>query len=373
MQVSTTSAASACSRLGAALLRHGLFAAKSAVAAFIAWLLARWLLPSGANFYAPLVAVLSVQPTVVKTLRDTAQRLSGVGIGLALGYAAVATVGLRWWSLAVVAAAASLVSTWRRLGEEGVQVPIAALLLILLAESPATYAAQLLGEGLLGALVAAAVNLAVLPPLYVQSAGDRLLALRAELGDVVDAMSRDIGERWPPESPDWLERARQVRRPLEAAREAIENGSESVLFNPRGRRFRGTPRRQRQVLSTLEHVTVTVRDLAGTLEEAADPDDPALHLNDVFRPELAAALHSLASALTSYGDAEPSDAAAAERSPVAEAAEQVAALQRRLAEWEAPQVPSLLAEGALVTGLDLIVRELQRAPLQEGDALRLDR
>lgn len=111
--------------------RNGLSALKSGMAAVVAWLLARGLLPSGADLYAPLVAVLSVQPTVVRTLRDTTQRLSGVAIGLALGFVVVASVGLRWWSLGVVLTLAAFVAGWRRLGEQGVQVPIAAPLVIL--------------------------------------------------------------------------------------------------------------------------------------------------------------------------------------------------------------------------------------------------
>lgn len=339
-----------------------LFAVKAGAAAVAAWLLARWLLPSGSNFYAPLVAVLSVHPTVVRTLRDTAQRLSGVGIGLALGYLVVITVGLHWWSLGAVLTVATLISTWRRLDAEGVQVPIAALLVLLFARNPTEYAAQLLGEGVIGALAAAAVNLVVLPPLYVRTADSRLVELRAALGDVVDSMSRDIGRAWPPESPDWLERARSVSPRLEAARQAVERGSESTVLNPRGRAVRERPRLQRQALSTLEHVTVSVRDLAGTLEEATDPQDAALGLDEAFRPLLAEALHSVANALTSYGDPDRPAEAAVERHPVDEAAEQVRQLELRLAEAPVPQAPSLLAEGALVTELDLLVRELQRVP-----------
>lgn len=350
---------------GTGVRRHGTGAVKAGAAAVVAWLIARWILPTGSDFYAPLVAVLSVQSTVARTFRDTAQRLSGVGIGLALGYVVVVTVGLHWWSLGPVLVVASLVSTWGRLGEQGVQVPIATLLVILFAEHPTTYGTQLLGEGLIGALTAAAVNLVVLPPLYVRTADSALADLRTALGDVVDQMSRDVGGQWPPDSPDWLERARAVNQPLEAARDAVEWGAESALLNPRGRRVRQVPRLQRQAISTLEHVTVSVRDLAATLEEAADPQDRVLHLNEVFRPELGRALRSLANALTSYGEPESSAAAAAERRPVDEAAEQVRSLQRRLSELDTPEVPSLLAEGALVTELDLVVRELQRAPLHD--------
>jgi hypothetical protein len=363
------SAAAAVDASVAALRQHGVSAIKGGVAGVVAWLSARALLPNGSDFYAPLVAVLSVQPTVAGTVRDTAQRLMGVAVGLGLGYVVVATVGLHWWSLGAVLTVASLLAQWRRLGDQGVQVPIAALLVLLFANEPTVYAANLLGEGLVGALTAAAVNFIVLPPLYVRSAGQRLAEVRAALGDAVDAMSRDVGECWPPTSPDWLGDGTALDRPLAAAREAVERGSESLLLNPRGRRLKAAPNRQRQTLTGLERINVILRDVAGTLEQAADPDDQTLRLNDVFRPQLAAVLRSLASALTSYGDTDPTAEAVADGRAVDVAARQVRDLQERLKRWEAPEVPALLAEGALVTGLALVVRELQRGPLQEPRGL----
>jgi hypothetical protein len=50
---------------------------------------------------------------------------------------------------------ATLLSRWPRLGAQGAQGPIAALLMLLLARSPTPYAESLLAEGVIGALVAA--------------------------------------------------------------------------------------------------------------------------------------------------------------------------------------------------------------------------
>jgi hypothetical protein len=342
---------------------HGLSAVKAATAAVLAWLVAGWLLPSGPDFYAPLVAVLSVHPTVAGTLRDAVQRLVSLGIGLAIGYALTTTVGLHIWSLGLALVAAVLISTWERLGDEGVQVPIAALLVLLLAEDPTLYAEQLLGEGLIGGLVAAVVNVVVIPPLQVGAAERALVTLRRRLGDLVDDMSAQVGGDWPPAEQDWIARARELDGPLRDARDAVQTGDESTRFNPRGRRFRHIPPGQRQSFESLEFVTLAVRDLATSLSEAADPDDPALHLNELFRPALARALRSVAEAITAYGSPEESADTAAESRPVAAAAGQVAELRRLLEESEAPEVPSLLAEGAVVTELGRLVAHLQRAPL----------
>ena len=361
-----TALARAWSGTRATVTGHGLSAAKAATAAVLAWIVAGWLMPSGPDFYAPLVAVLSVHPTVAGTLRDTVQRMVSVGIGLAIGYAVTVTVGLHVWSLGLALLLAMLISAWERLGEEGGQIPIAALLVLLLAEDPTLYAEQLLGEGLIGGLVAAAVNVVVIPPLQVGMAERALVRLRQRLGDLVDDMSSQVGGGWPPEDQRWIARARELDRPLHEAREAVRTGDESTRFNPRGRRFRHVPPGQRTSFESLENVTLAVRDLATSLSEAADPDDPALHLNEVFRPALARALRSVAEAITAYGSPEDSTDTAAESRPVAAAAREVQELRRLLAQSETPEVPSLVAEGAIVTELGRLVAHLQRAPLHYG-------
>ena len=193
-----------------------------------------------------------------------------------------------------------LVATWERLGEEGLQIPIAALLVLLLADDPTLYAEQLLGEGLIGGLVAAVVNVVVIPPLQVGMAERALVRLRRRLGDLVDDMSAQVGGlaagRTAVDRP-----GPRARRPLNEAREAVRTGDESTRFNPRGRRLRHVPPGQRKSFESLENVTLAVRDLATSLSEAADPEDPALHLNEVFRPALARALRSVAEAITAYG------------------------------------------------------------------------
>lgn len=347
-----------------ALRDHGVGSAKAAAAAVLAWLLAGWLMPGSVGFYAPLVAVLSVLPTVVRTLRDVVQRLVAVGLGLGIGWLVSAAVGLHWWSLAGLLAVASLLATWGRLGEEGLQVPIGALFILLLAEDPTVYAAHLLGEGVIGSLVAAAVNIAVLPPLQVRPADRALSDLRHALGDLVDDISAGVDDGWPPERPAWLRRGRDMDGRIAAARTAVRHGRESTAFNPRGHQWRGVPQQQRESFLRLEQISVVVRDLAGTLEEAADPDRPGMTVDDGFRPGLGRALRHLAEALTGYGSPEKSTDVAAAEHPLEMAVGEVDGLQRRLAEERSSGVAALVAEGAIVSQLARAVRILRGAPLR---------
>lgn len=184
------------------------------------------------------------------------------------------------------------------------------------------------------------------------------------MGDAVEVMSRDVGaEQWPPSSPQWLADTRALERPLVRAREAVDQGSESIRLNPRARRLRTLPRRQRQALTALEYIVVDVRQMARTLSEAADEQSASYPLGEVFRPRFADALHAVAGALTAYGDEQaPPDAAAAQQ-PLEAARSEVDQLQQSISEASHDRVASLIAESALAADLEQVVSSLERGPL----------
>ena len=345
-------------------------AVKASVSAVLAWVLAGWLVSDGSDFYAPLVAVLTVQTTVASTLRDGVQRLAGVALGLALGYAELRVVGaVTWWSLGLTLFLATLLSRWHRLGAQGAQIPIAALLMLLFARNPTDYAETLLAEGVLGALVASLVNLLLVPPLYVQTAQEAVARLRSEIGDALDRMSSDVGaDPWPPEHPRWARDARALTAVLGRAREAVDRGSESVHLNFRARRLRQRPRRHGNALLALEHVVVSVRELARILATTASGPEPEERLPAPFRRELTELLRTLASAVSSYGRPAGGPEVAAEQVPLEQAHDHLMRLQFAVTDEESAATPSLLPAGALLAEVDQVVHDLRQAELH-GPAL----
>jgi uncharacterized membrane protein YccC len=338
-------------------------AVKASVSAVLAWLLAQSLVSSGSDFYAPLVAVATVQTTVASTLRDGVQRLTGVTLGLALGYAELRLLGqVSWWSLGVTLFVATLLSRWHRLGAQGVQIPIAALLMLLFASRPTAYAESLLAEGVIGAAVATLVNLLVVPPLYVRTGEHAMARLRGELGDALDRMSSDVGaHNWPPERPQWNRDIQALTAALDAAREAVDHGSDSVRLNFRARRVRHLPRTYGEALVALEHVVVSVRETARILDASASDDVGALRLGASFRLQFASLLRQLAGAVSSYGGPAGGPGVAGEQRPVDQAHEQLSRLQHQLLGQSPSDAPSLLAEGALLAELEQVLHELRRA------------
>lgn len=339
------------------LRENGISAGKSAVAAVVAWVAADNLVTAGPEFYAPLVAVLSVHPTVIRTLRDSAQRLVAVGIGLALGFAVSTTVGLHWWTLGAGLAVAVLASRWHRLGDEGVQVPVAALLVLLLAEHPTIYAQHLIVEGVIGAVSAAVVNVAVLPPVHTGTAHRALDDLRRavvrELEDLALAVTGRAG------SPERIGPGAELDRLLESARDAVRTSQESTVLNPRGLRARGVPGSQRRSLAVLEQVSSLVRDVAVALEEAGE----ARSGPDACRPDLRSALaEQLRGLADGLGTTEVPDRTA--RSAAGQLADdtlvQTRAFHRRLEQLSGDRPPELLLEAALLATTARTVHGLRR-------------
>jgi uncharacterized membrane protein YgaE (UPF0421/DUF939 family) len=73
-----------------------------AVAAAVAWLLARHVLGHPAPFFAPVVAIVSLGTSYGQRLRRVAEVTAGVALGVGIGDLFVRWVGTGWWQIAVV-------------------------------------------------------------------------------------------------------------------------------------------------------------------------------------------------------------------------------------------------------------------------------
>jgi uncharacterized membrane protein YgaE (UPF0421/DUF939 family) len=77
-----------------------------AVAAAVAWLIARSLLDHPAPFFAPVAAIVSLGTSYGQRLRRVAEVTAGVALGVGIGDLFVRWVGTGWWQIAVVVALA---------------------------------------------------------------------------------------------------------------------------------------------------------------------------------------------------------------------------------------------------------------------------
>lgn len=293
-----------------------LLAAKTAFAASLAWLLAPHLpfMDAHYSYYAPLGAVISMYPTLISSVRTGLQALLGLAIGAGLAFGVLALGGPPVIGVALVVGVGVLVSGLRFLGAGRSWVPITALFVLLIGGPHAdNYSVNYLVHMLFGVLVGAAVNVLILPPLYLRRASARLDALRdhvaAHLNDVARLLRDDAGG-----DHDWSSGVDRLNDTARAVRAAVQQADESRRGNPRGRRTGGAIDLDYQRLRALERVLFFVRDLNEVLAETHPLDDG----------ELAQALDSVAALVASpvQGEQTPHR--------LAEAEDALAELQRTL-------------------------------------------
>jgi hypothetical protein len=316
----------------------GLRTAKTTLAAVIAWELALRLPGTAPPVLAPLTALLVTQLTVVKTITGSLQRVGSVVAGVLVALVVADLLGLHWWSVGLVIFASLAVGQILNLGSHRVEVPISALLVLTLGGTPGVARTRVL-ETLIGAAVGVTVNALVVPPVYVQSAGEAIHGLAGDMARVLAGAADDLDEgRSGEDAYERLLEARELDGRVGAAREAIGRAEDSLRLNPR-RRLVGDPSDElRACMSALEHSVILVRGICRSLVDldtvtGGDGPDPAL------RAALGGLLRELAGAVRTFGEL----AAASVPGPPANQAPLERALARARAGRD--QVASAMAAG----------------------------
>jgi hypothetical protein len=305
--------ASAWSNAGSAWFRRGrtpgLRTAKTTLAAVVAFQVADLLHTSAQPILAPLTALLVVQLTLYSTLASGLDRIVAVVSGVLVAVGVAELTGLTWWSLGATVALALVVGRLLRLGDNLLEVPISAMLVLAAAAtsvgfkpgSPGleTTALGRVVETLIGAAVGIVVNLAIAPPLYIQPAGDAIGELVDTFGGYADELAGALRGDWSrAQAEQFLQRARRIGDEVRRADAHLARTEESARLNPRGGLARAAQPRLRTALTGLEHTYMSLRNLSRALldrtffvPEAQDAYPPAT------RDALADVLDALAAAL----------------------------------------------------------------------------
>ena len=329
-----------------------LLAIKTSLAAVLAWYLAPLipLLDDQYSYYAPLGALVTMYPTVARSARVGLQVLIGLAVGIGLGLSGIAALHLGVPGgvvLGTVIGVGVLLGGLRLLGDGGDWAPLAALFVLLIggATDPEQFSISYLGTTAFGVIVGIAVNLIVVPPLYLRRASERLSALRdtvtALLDDAADAVAEDRirSDRFEA----GLRTLAETRATVTAD---VDEAEESVRANPRRRRHTHERDENARRMAALDRTVFLSRELIDLLLELQAADDASL-AHDV-RDELARAIRKTGDLVaTPLGDP---DAAPRLRA----ASEALADYQRALG---TPR-PGTRAEIATGAAMELCLRRL---------------
>ena len=287
-----------------------MLAAKTAVAAAVAWYLAPAVPFADAeySYYAPMGVLVSMYPTVADSARAGAQAIGGLAIGIVLGFGGLAAVSAgapAIVAMALVIGVGVALGGIRSLGVGREWIAIAGLFVLLLGGGNADeFSTSYLVTMAFGVLVGVAANYLLLPPLYLREAGAQLTALRDRLAVSLERIADDV-------DADTVDPARLGSESEELASlagsvgDGIREAGRSARGNPRGR-HRVTEREQNDLAwSGLERATLLTREVTDVLAR---------------RPRVADAGEGLSEALRRCSDllaATPSDPAAPERADAA--------------------------------------------------------
>jgi uncharacterized membrane protein YccC len=278
-------------------------AAKMAVAAVAAWLIARSF-DESQSFIAPYAAVFMMGGTVYRSMLDAARQVITVVLGVLVAYVVAVLVPWSAVALGVAVFLGMLLGRWHRLKLDGIWVGVVALLMITYGTADDTgYLFIRVGEALLGAVVGVAVNIMIRPPLYLRETDRAVAGVSAETVELLESIAvglRDSG--WDhPDAQRWRRSARALEVAVHQAQDTAGEGRESVRLNPRWLWSRSTrPATEESALDTLYEMTEQVQEVTDALTMSADPDSTAPRTGPVFDRLLADLLGELARVVAVY-------------------------------------------------------------------------
>src|SRR5579885_3169503 len=127
-------------------------------AAVLAFVLSQLLTRGAVDLTGPLTALLVVQASAFSTITMGAVRVGAVLSGILVATLLSTWIGLNWWSLGAAIAASLLLAKALRLGEQALETPISAMLILGVSNHDVAAETRILNT-LVGAAVGVAFNL----------------------------------------------------------------------------------------------------------------------------------------------------------------------------------------------------------------------
>ncbi|MFI9721867.1 aromatic acid exporter family protein [Streptomyces sp. NPDC052396] len=338
---------------------------RSTAAAVISYVVALNLSREPAPLTAPLTALLVVQVTLYSTLTTGIRRVNSVvaGVLIAIGFSVL--VGLTWWSLGLIIFASLVIGHFVRVDEFVPEVAISAMLVLGVTRVAETAWDRVL-ETLIGAVVGLLFNVLLVPPVWVEPAGQAIQEMARRMRRLLEHMATAVGRHIPvEEAAARLYEARRLDHDITQVDASLRQAEDSLRLNPRVREGLLSRIVLRTGLDALEISAVVLRVMSRTLtdlakersEETLFPPEVAVALEDVLG-HLARAVESFAVLITSQvsASAEAAENRLAEDLAAARTGRDRAAALLLSRVREHPRQWQL--QGALLAEMDRVLAEL---------------
>ncbi len=203
-------------------------------AAVAAYVLSQVVTPGTPDLTGPLTALLVVQATAFSTIKMGAVRVGAVLSGILVATLLSTWSGLTWWSLAAAIAASLLLAKVLRLGDQALETPISAMLILGVSNHDIAAETRIVNT-LIGAAVGIAFSVVYPPAMPTGAARQALLRVVEAAASALDAAGEalEAGPVTREQVGEWIDRVRSANREVARATETIRHLKDSRRFNPR--------------------------------------------------------------------------------------------------------------------------------------------
>ncbi|NNG19250.1 FUSC family protein [Naumannella sp. ID2617S] len=271
-------------------------------AAVISYLLTLVVTTGPIDLTGALTALLVLQASTFTTLKMGAVRIGAVLTGVGIAMAVTTWAGLNWWSLGLAIAAALVLAKVFRLGDQALETPISAMLILATAGQEIAVETRVVTT-LVGAGVgiAFAVLLPSAVPIRVAAHSVRRVATSqaAVLRRAADSLAERPLRR--EEVAEWLTESLQVGEQISRAAKQVAAVAESRRYNPRAIGTANLEPVLRSGLDLLERSQVALRTLFWVIEREAPVRGSDDRYGEEVRAAFSVVLHDVADCLTAFG------------------------------------------------------------------------
>jgi hypothetical protein len=342
--------------------------ARLTIAAVIAYVVADLVSPGILDLTAPLTALLVVQASSVGTLLMGLVRIGAVLTGVVVAVAVTTWTGLSWWSLALVIALSLLLAKVFRLGDQSLETPISAML-ILAVSSPELGAEVRLVNTLIGTVVGILFSLVVPVAIPNRAAGEAVRRIARSQAALLSEVAHTLVARPPAreEIDAWLAWTGQLADDTADATQSVREVEQTRRFNPLALTTDAVHPALRGALERLERCLAAERAMLVVLGRSApgrEAEDPAaIELRRAFTVALddaAAGLRAFGDLVgAEYGGSEPERVLAREATLDAVGEARAVLTELTLLDLDPRERPDLwMLQGSVLASVDHVLEQL---------------
>ncbi|MFD9368390.1 aromatic acid exporter family protein [Streptomyces sp. NPDC060020] len=335
--------------------------AKSVVAAMAAWVIARYLLPPTVSTFAPFTALVALQATVYRSVRDCVQYLLAMAAGAALAASLAAVAGIHGWTFGLLTLIALCLGRIERFGQQGTQVAIIGFFAFSSGQGRIDYIGHLAASVAVGALCGLTAHLLLAPARHVhhrqQAVADLYTAMSRRLDDLAEILEGNDSDTQ--RIRHWRRDCHKLAASCERIRKTIDTEIENSRFHPRRTTdSAGTALpRARDAVTVAERTMDHLRSLTRALDYALDSGEIE-NLPVSFRTASSSLLRRAATAMQEIGQISRTDSGHLD-DLIDDATAELDRVERqeRAAAEAAPAVHTL--QGTLLTDIGRVLAELR--------------